>query len=486
MERYSESTTSLTEFVKLVKKHSDEGISRDNNGTKIWKFIKSEIIKKHPEYRLSATGISREYKNKFLSLWETMKDILKLCKEDKSHLTLLQESAIALGNSIEAKLGTGTKAVSLLEALCEEAYIAASAEVEVDSVNKISDLLKHLGKEIKAMDTKLCVVFLPYKYGMWDSLESVYFAANADNETEARVIPIPYFELDEFGKPGKVHFEISDYLGNIPVELYSQADLEEIKPDAIFIHNPYDANNYITMVHPDFFAERIKDFTDELVYIPYCLFSPNPIQHDNVRVPGVVYSHHVFLQSEEMRDSFIKGYEKFLREGEVAFDRDFIRKKFLGPGSPKVDKLLNYVKNKPKLPIEWEEKIYKDGERKKIIFIDTHISMVTYLDTEGFKNKLESILAVAATCQEAVFIWRPHPLTEEYIISKKPELLPIYQEIVNMARSKENVIFDDTKDAYVALSVSDGMLGAYWCSMMISYETLNRPALDIVISKKTE
>ena len=37
-------------------------------------------------------------------------------------------------------------------------------------------------------------IFLPYKASMWDSLESVWKAADADPECDAYVIPIPYYD----------------------------------------------------------------------------------------------------------------------------------------------------------------------------------------------------------------------------------------------------------------------------------------------------
>ena len=45
--------------------------------------------------------------------------------------------------------------------------------------------------------------------------------------------------------------------------------LEDKKPDAVFIHNPYDQNNRLTSVHPDFYSSRLKKYADQLIYLPY-------------------------------------------------------------------------------------------------------------------------------------------------------------------------------------------------------------------------
>ena len=55
----------------------------------------------------------------------------------------------------------------------------------------------------------------------------------------------------------------------MPVVRYEEYDFEKRRPDMIFIHNPYDEYNYVTSVHPFFYSQSLKQFTDLLVYIPY-------------------------------------------------------------------------------------------------------------------------------------------------------------------------------------------------------------------------
>ena len=44
---------------------------------------------------------------------------------------------------------------------------------------------------------RLCFVFLPYKVSMWDSMETVWKAADKDPDCDAYVVPIPYFDKDQ-------------------------------------------------------------------------------------------------------------------------------------------------------------------------------------------------------------------------------------------------------------------------------------------------
>lgn len=88
------------------------------------------------------------------------------------------------------------------------------------------------------------------------------------------------------------------------------------------------------------------------MYIPY--FILNEVDPDNQKavdnmkhfcfVPGTIYADRVVVQSEDMRHVYINEYIKAAKEmglpGEHV-DRKFLEKKFLGLGSPKIDKVLN-------------------------------------------------------------------------------------------------------------------------------------------------
>lgn len=51
------------------------------------------------------------------------------------------------------------------------------------------------------------VVFLPYKASAWDSLESVWRAAEANSDCDAYVIPIPYYYKNSDGSFGEMRYE---------------------------------------------------------------------------------------------------------------------------------------------------------------------------------------------------------------------------------------------------------------------------------------
>lgn len=46
---------------------------------------------------------------------------------------------------------------------------------------------------------------------MSDSLESIYLAAKADPHCDAYFIPIPYFDRNQDGSLGKIHYEAEGF-----------------------------------------------------------------------------------------------------------------------------------------------------------------------------------------------------------------------------------------------------------------------------------
>ena len=298
-----------------------------------------------------------------------------------------QQGAIELGNLIEKTEGEGFVTVSYLEKYCEIVYgfyQEISSEVEVNA----EKVYKHLRKTLLTIENSVRndiplrkeVVFFPYKASMWDSLESVYLAAKEDPECDAYCVPIPYFDKNPDGSLGQVHYEGREYPKDIEVIDWQSYKLEERRPDVVYIHNPYDEYNYVTSVHPMFYSSNLKKYTDELVYIPYFIMGePDPNNErdvENIRhfclQPGVFNADKVILQSEAMRQVYMNEYIKVARAEGVQVNKKQLEEKYLGLGSPKLDKVRKTKKENLDIPDEWMKIIRKsDGSWKKIIFYNT-------------------------------------------------------------------------------------------------------------------
>lgn len=382
-----------------------------------------------------------------------------------------QQSALCAGTLVENVRGEGTETVHDLESYCEMVYqlyiklISGGSVSEKKILKKLQNLLKDAEHSLRhEIGTQIEAVFLPYKASMWDSLESVWKAAQEDPACTAIVIPIPYFDRNSDGSPGVMHCEAELFPKDVPVVPYEAYDFEARHPDMIFIHNSYDDGNYATSVHPFFYSENLKQYTDELVYIPYFVQNEvNPADEKAVRemedfctTSGVVNADHVVVQSEAMRQIYVNVLTKYTAD-EL---RPHWEKKILGLGSPKFDRVRSPRPEDFELPKDWNAKIQKaDGGRKKIIFYNTTISAV--LNEGGaMLDKIERTLCMfQENSADMVLLWRPHPLMETSLASMRPELLERYRRIMEEYRKAGWGIYDGSADLNRAIAVSDAYYG---------------------------
>lgn len=391
-----------------------------------------------------------------------------------------QESAIVIGSQIEKTEGIGFITVQLLEKYCELSYqfyeyikqLDEEQKKEIKKSLKMQKILHELNHVLVQISDSIEnditirkeVVFLPYKASMWDSLESVWKAADEDPNCDAYVIPIPYFDRNADGSFGELHYEGDLYPKNVPITHYKEFDLEEHRPNKIFIHNPYDEYNRVTSVHPDFYSKKLKSYTENLIYIPYFVLSEVDIENDTAvqnmehfcKVPAVLYADKVIVQSEQMKQVYVK----VLTEWQGKHTKQKWEEKILGLGSPKMDKVVNTSKDDLEIPKEWQSIIQKtDGSRKKIVFYNTSLS--AFLEhSDSYLEKIEDVLNVFwQEKEEVVLLWRPHPLMQTTMKSMRPEVEEKYLEIVRKYKDEKWGIYDDTPDLDRAIRLADAYYG---------------------------
>ncbi len=393
---------------------------------------------------------------------------------DKAALDLLsqcQECAIRLGEIIEAVEGENFVTIPLIEDYCELAYqiyekILKNGRINVSQVNKaLRRSLVRVENSVKNEITeRMEVVFLPYKASMWDSLESVWKAADEDPNCDAYVVPIPYYDKNPDGSFRKEHYEGGEYPAYVPVTSYREYDFGMRKPDMIFIHNPYDDCNYVTSVAPEFYSENLKQYTEKLVYIPYFVLGEVDPDHKEAlekiahfcTAPGVIHADVVIVQSENMR----KAYIDVLTGAAGENTRPYWEKKILGLGSPKMDKVLESSREAWEVPWEWRQILEKpDGSRKKVILYNTS---VTALLNQG-ENMIKKMHSVFDTFKENVedvaLLWRPHPLMKATIESMRPQLWMDYEKLEERYREEGWGIYDDTVELNRAIALCDAYYG---------------------------
>ncbi len=407
------------------------------------KFLKTNILEVFKTI-YEAHGLIRDYVDK--KEYENAQTLLADC----------QNTAIELGNLIEESEGEGFITISFLEEYCEALYetaISLSDEKNGHKVQKQLDkkIIKAENSVKNDIKVKLEVVFMPYKASMWDSLESIWKAADEDPDCNAYVVPIPYYDRKPGGAFDKFHYEGGEYPEYVPIVHYDAYKLEEHRPDIIYIHNPYDGNNYVTSVDPRFYSGELKKYTDCLVYVPYYVISTN-ISDIMLNIPCFYNTDKVVLQSKFLREKFKKVFSGYKTD------------KFAALGSPKFDPIVTRKKEDFILPDKWSDIIGS----KKVIFYNTSIgTAINY--TEKFLHKLERTIAFFNNNPDYVLWWRPHPLLESTFNSMRRDFLQKYLSLKNCFIENNIGIYDDTTELQRAIICSDMYYGDFKSSVWPLY-----------------
>jgi len=272
------------------------------------------------------------------------------------------------------------------------------------------------------------LAFMPYKAEMWDSLESTYREA-VRRGYECRIIPMDY-------KTKTDDVRHSDF--------QKSSRLEYWRPDAIFFHNPYDDNNKVTEVNPEYFTENLKELAP-LIYIPYF---GNDCGDHFVNQPGVKNAHIVFCDSEDNRQLYLKYFPE---------------KKVYAVGNPKVDTLRFFA---------------EVGKQYRPLINYTYPSHSITLFATGLMPFMRDPLGKLEQYHDAVkfeieehrcVLFRPHPLMKPTIATLLTEgMLREWIGFELWMMNQDLVVTDKAVLPEVSMSIADklitdhGSLEALW------------------------
>ena len=409
----------------------------------------------------------------FAGLLKTAQEHIRQLFKKKEYATVLdllqqcQQGAIQIGTMIEETEGDSSVIVKMLEQYCELVYelfevVSATEKEDTQKLDetelllvKMTEVLTELECDMEAdLVVRKQIVFLPYKASMWDSLESIWEAAKNDPDFDVMVVPIPYYDKNPDGSFKAEHYEGELFPEYVKVTDYRTYPLEEIRPDVIYIHNPYDHCNYITSVHPRFYSYELKKYTDKLVYVPY--YSSSGGMGDGQALCSA-YEHADFLvtQSETYIDYF---------------DPSVPREKILPFGSPKFDKALRLCNNPPLPPLQWRGKM----EGKRVYFFNTSISGML-ADTRRFLMKMEYVFKCFAGRDDVCLLWRPHPLLESSFDSMRKEYRSVYDRLKHYFLTQNFGIYDDTPDIEKTIALCDAYIGDAGSSVISLFGIAGKP-----------
>lgn len=283
---------------------------------------------------------------------------------------------------------------------------------DIEGAKKTADDFKNLISD----STVYKVVFMPYKASMWDSLESVWMAADKDKRWEAVVVPITHYEL------------------------------ENDRPDIIYIHNPYDDTNRVTSVESRYYSCNLKKYCEKIVYIPYYKWVDG-VSSPSFK-PAMYYVDYTVHSSDDAVKRCIDASSKYaeLLGMENIEVRNAMESKLINLGSTKVDKVVSLHNEKMGMPGEWEGKIRKD---KVNVVYNTTIDEI--LKSRSLEKVMSTLSYFKFNIYKSFAIWRPYPLLKQTLVSMIPGLVHGYDEMVEIFSKGDYGVIDNNASMYYSM-----------------------------------
>ena len=95
---------------------------------------------------------------------------------------------------------------------------------------------------------------------------------------------------------------------------------------------------------------------------------------------------------------------------------------------------------------------------------------------ETYLNEVLAAFGLRAGREDAVLLWRPHPLMESTFSSMRPVLRERYVRLKERFIREKIGIYDDTPDMYPAIGLSDAYYGD-WSSLVRLYRETGKPVM---------
>ncbi len=301
------------------------------------------------------------------------------------------------------------------------------------------------------------LVFFPYLYAMWDSLESIWQAAVDSGEYDVYVVPIPYYERKSDGSLGEMKYDGMLYPDQVQAVKWETYHVEKRKPAVAYIHNPYDDMNKVTSIHPNFYSDILKEHVGSLVYVPYFVGVNDIVGTHFCVTPVTIKADKIIVQSENVQDIYVEELYRFAKENQLKWSRESLRKRILPLGSPKYD-----IKNEAvwDIPEAWKSVLYRaDGSKKKVVLLNSTLHAVLNFGDEAFDKLIDTLDTFQTLQEEIALLWRPHPLMESTLKSMRPQWYDRYLEIVEKYQKGQWGIFDNSEDFQRAVGISDAYYG---------------------------
>ena len=142
---------------------------------------------------------------------------------------------------------------------------------------------------------------------------------------EVILMPIPYLYRNGDGSFVGEDIDTEKFPKEYSYVDYKSYAFDTMMPDCIVMNSPYDSCHVVQSIDPFFYSENMKKFTKNLLYIPW--FVTDEIHWGDeddgkaitimdyyVCQPGLAHADYSFVQSENIRNSYIEKLVEFTGE----------------------------------------------------------------------------------------------------------------------------------------------------------------------------
>ena len=201
-------------------------------------------------------------------------------------------------------------------ALAEQSLSNGDTEtgnVLLSKCNELAVKAETIETRLKASERER-VIFLTWKSEYWKSLEPYYYE-EVSKGSEVLVVPVPFTRLTENRERTEEILDTKYFPEDLVLTDFSSIDYDEVRIARIYTQNIYDDQNGAVMLRSFFHTTNIRNFTDELIYVPW--FTLDRYENDDIRAkyvsqffmrtPGIVAVDKIYLSADQvwLREKYI-------------------------------------------------------------------------------------------------------------------------------------------------------------------------------------
>ncbi len=307
------------------------------------------------------------------------------------------------------------------------------------------------------------VVFLPCHPNMWEGFESIWEQEINSPETEVAVIPIPTYQMDSEGNLYDTEYLTSGYPDNVDILGVNDYNFEAEHPYTIYVQNIMDSNNPVFTVHPFFYTDNLRSFTEEIVYVPYNCMSGidtgyrflKPIYGNMLTPPGIKNVNKVIVHSKEIKEVYLALLENHDPQNRQQWDSKITYEDY-----PRIKILSKYTKETVAYPTSWNRHLFNTaGNRKKTVLFHTSVFGVLEFNRSHLRAVRDILEDYSDKKEDTALIWRPQKYLPEIITKYRPELFDDFRTLLEFFITNDIGIFDEMPTPTPSIILADNYIG---------------------------